>query len=299
MAQRNLRAGRRRRRAPPRPGRRARRRPRGGGRLARRRAGACCIPYDEQLGVHPQAEGFTEHQLWDFAHTTPRQYPLLLHFPYFDLYRKQVVKQADLVLALHLRGDAFSAEEKARDFAYYEALTVRDSSLSACTQAVIAAEVGHLELAYDYFARSGPDRPRQPRAQHPRRAAHRLAGGRLDRRRRRLRRHARPRRRPVLRAPAAPSADPPRLRHLLSRPAAARRGHPRPGALLAARRARRSQITHHGETITVTTRRTRDPSHRRDRRRQGAKATDGTAPDTATSTRVATRESGVRLRKPS
>ena len=114
-------------------------------------AAAMFVPYDEALGVHPQAEGFTEHQPWDFASTAPEQYPLLLHFPYFDLYRKQVVKQADLVLALHLRGDAFSDEAKARDFAYYEALTVRDSSLSACTQAVIAAEVGHLELAYDYF----------------------------------------------------------------------------------------------------------------------------------------------------
>jgi alpha,alpha-trehalose phosphorylase len=114
-------------------------------------ARAIFIPYDEKLNVHPQAEAFTEHQVWDFARTAPEQYPLLLHFPYFDLYRKQVVKQADLVLALHLRGDAFSDEEKARDFAYYEALTVRDSSLSACTQAVIAAEVGHLELAYDYF----------------------------------------------------------------------------------------------------------------------------------------------------
>jgi alpha,alpha-trehalose phosphorylase len=115
-------------------------------------ARAILIPFDEQLGVHPQAEGFTEHEPWDFERTAPEQYPLLLHFPYFDLYRKQVLKQADLVLALHLRGDAFSAEAKARDFAYYEALTVRDSSLSACTQAVIAAEVGWLELAYDYFA---------------------------------------------------------------------------------------------------------------------------------------------------
>jgi alpha,alpha-trehalose phosphorylase len=61
------------------------------------------------------------------------------------------VKQADLVLALHLCGDAFTPEEKARDFEYYEGLTVRDSSLSASTQAVVAAEVGHLELAYDYF----------------------------------------------------------------------------------------------------------------------------------------------------
>src|SRR5262249_42091956 len=60
------------------------------------------IPYDEALGVHQQAEGFTRHQVWDFEHTSPDQYPLLLHFPYFDLYRKQVVKQADLVLAMHM-----------------------------------------------------------------------------------------------------------------------------------------------------------------------------------------------------
>jgi alpha,alpha-trehalose phosphorylase len=114
-------------------------------------ARAMLVPYDEVLVVHPQAEEFAEHAVWDFARTDPEQYPLMLHFPYFDLYRKQVVKQADLVLALYLRGDAFSLEAKARDFEYYEALTVRDSSLSAFVQAVVAAEVGHLELAYDYF----------------------------------------------------------------------------------------------------------------------------------------------------
>ena len=110
------------------------------------------IPYDEELGVHPQSEGFTRHERWDFDEHAPEQYPLLLHFPYFHLYRKQVVKQADLVLALYLRGDAFTPEQKARDFDYYEPLTVRDSSLSACIQAIVAAEVGHLDLAYDYLA---------------------------------------------------------------------------------------------------------------------------------------------------
>ncbi|MFG2819347.1 glycoside hydrolase family 65 protein [Kitasatospora sp. NPDC048365] len=110
------------------------------------------IPYDEKLGVHPQADGFTDHQLWDFEGTPPEKYPLLLHYPYFDLYRKQVVKQADLVLAMQVRGDAFTQEQKVRNFNYYERLTVRDSSLSACTQAVIAAEVGQLDLAYDYTA---------------------------------------------------------------------------------------------------------------------------------------------------
>jgi alpha,alpha-trehalose phosphorylase len=114
-------------------------------------ASAMLIPFDEALGVHQQAEQFTEHARWDFESTPADTYPLLLHYPYFDLYRKQVVKQADLVLAMHLRGDAFSDEEKARNFAYYEALTVRDSSLSASTQAVLAAGVGHLELAYAYL----------------------------------------------------------------------------------------------------------------------------------------------------
>ncbi|HLJ08888.1 MAG TPA: glycosyl hydrolase family 65 protein [Acidimicrobiia bacterium] len=118
-------------------------------------AKAMFIPFDEVLGVHPQSEGFTHYQHWDFAATPPENYPLLLHYPYFDLYRKQVVKQADLVLALELRGDAFTAEEKARDFEYCEPMTVRDSSLSACTQAVMAAEVGHLDLAYDYLGEAG------------------------------------------------------------------------------------------------------------------------------------------------
>jgi alpha,alpha-trehalose phosphorylase len=114
-------------------------------------AEAMYLPFDKALGVHPQADDFTRHQVWDFAHTSPDQYPLLLHFPYFDLYRKQVVKQADLVLAMQLRPEMFTAEQKAKNFEYYEALTVRDSSLSACTQAVMAAEVGHLDLAYDYL----------------------------------------------------------------------------------------------------------------------------------------------------
>lgn len=114
-------------------------------------ARSMCIPFDHDLQVHAQSKEFTAHERWDFAGTGPDEYPLLLHFPYFELYRKQVVKQADLVLALHLRGDLFSHEEKRRAFVYYDELTVRDSSLSACTQCVIAAEVGLEDLAYEYL----------------------------------------------------------------------------------------------------------------------------------------------------
>lgn len=114
-------------------------------------AEAMYLPYDEALGVHPQSEGFTSHELWDFARSTPDKYPLMLHFPYFDLYRKQVVKQADLVLAMLACPTAFTDGQRERNFAYYERITVRDSSLSACSQAAVAAQVGHLRLAYDYL----------------------------------------------------------------------------------------------------------------------------------------------------
>jgi trehalose/maltose hydrolase-like predicted phosphorylase len=111
-------------------------------------AAAVHIPYDEDLRVHPQSAHFTQLPEWDYDRNG--RYPLLLHAPYFDLYRKQVVKQADLVLAMLWYSDRFDAEDKARNVDYYERRTVRDSSLSACIQAVLAAEVGHLELAHDY-----------------------------------------------------------------------------------------------------------------------------------------------------
>ncbi|MDT4940429.1 MAG: hypothetical protein QOJ34_518 [Pseudonocardiales bacterium] len=119
----------------------------------RRAAQRMAVPYSERLKVHEQSARFTEHAVWDFERSAREDgYPLLLHAPYFDLYARQVIKQADLMLAMHWCGTEFTAEDKARAFAYYEPLTVRDSSLSACTQAIMAAEVGHLELAADYLA---------------------------------------------------------------------------------------------------------------------------------------------------
>ena len=116
-----------------------------------RAAGAMIVPFDDELGVTAQSEGFTRYRRWDFEKTRADEYPLLLHYPYYLLYSSQVIKQADLVFALYLCGDRFEPEQKRRDFDYYEALTVRDSTLSASIQAIVAAEVGHLDLAYDYF----------------------------------------------------------------------------------------------------------------------------------------------------
>lgn len=116
-------------------------------------ADAMVLPYDEKLGVHQQCESFTQLGPWDFDASVGK-YPLLLNYPYYDLYRKQVVKQADLVFAMYTHGHAFTPEQKLRNFDYYYPLTVRDSSLSACCEAVVAAEVGYLDLSYDLMCES-------------------------------------------------------------------------------------------------------------------------------------------------
>ncbi len=119
-----------------------------------RAAEAMFIPYSDALGIHPQDSLFLEREVWDLAHTPREQRPLLLHFHPLVIYRFQVLKQADVVLALFLQGNHFSAEEKRADFDYYDPLTTGDSTLSAVVQSIMAAEVGYQDLALQYFEQS-------------------------------------------------------------------------------------------------------------------------------------------------
>lgn len=114
-------------------------------------AQAMRLPYDEALGIHAQDDAFLKRKRWDFAGTPAENYPLLLHYHPLVIYRHQVCKQADVILALFLRGDLFGKAVKRRDFDYYEAVTTHDSSLSTCIHSIIAAEVGLGARAYDFF----------------------------------------------------------------------------------------------------------------------------------------------------
>jgi alpha,alpha-trehalose phosphorylase len=109
------------------------------------------IPYDDTLEVHPQDDHFLDREIWDLGATPPELRPLLLHFHPLVIYRFQVLKQADVVLALFLQGDYFTSAEKRADFEYYDPITTGDSTLSAVVQSIIAAEVGYHEMALRYF----------------------------------------------------------------------------------------------------------------------------------------------------
>jgi alpha,alpha-trehalose phosphorylase len=116
-----------------------------------RAADAMHVPYDEQRGIHPQDAQFLERERWDLDATPPDHFPLLLHYHPLVIYRRQVIKQADIVLAMFLVGDEFSHEHKQANFEYYDKLTTGDSSLSACVQSIIAAEIGDEQRAVEYF----------------------------------------------------------------------------------------------------------------------------------------------------
>ncbi len=114
-------------------------------------AAAMKIPYDEVTGINPQDSHFLDREVWDLKHTPADKRPLLLHYHPLVIYRFQVLKQADVVLALFLQGDHFSLEQKRADFEYYDPITTGDSTLSGVVQSIIAAEVGYRDLALRYF----------------------------------------------------------------------------------------------------------------------------------------------------
>ena len=116
-----------------------------------RAAKAMYLPYDEKLGIFAQDDEFLDKPLWDFAATPREHYPLLMHYHPLTIYRHQVSKQADVVLALVLAGGDVDRERKRRNFDYYERITVHDSTLSASTFGILAAEIGYSDTAYRYF----------------------------------------------------------------------------------------------------------------------------------------------------
>ncbi len=108
------------------------------------------IPFDEESGIHPQDDAFVDREVWNLKEIPRSKFPLLLYYHPLVIYRHQVIKQADVVLAMFLLGHDFSHAQKKRNFDYYDPLTTGDSSLSACIQSIVANEVGHTEAAMRY-----------------------------------------------------------------------------------------------------------------------------------------------------
>lgn len=108
------------------------------------------LPYDENLGIHLQDDSFLNKRIWDFENTPKEHYPLLLHYHPLVLYRYQVCKQPDTVLA-HFLLDHEDLDTVKNSYHYYEKVTTHDSSLSTCIFSIMAAKISDMKKAYHYF----------------------------------------------------------------------------------------------------------------------------------------------------
>lgn len=116
-----------------------------------RAAAAMHLPWDESLGIHAQDDRFLARPRWDFDATPDAHRPLLLHYHPLTLYRHQVCKQADVVQALIMDGAGIEREVKQRCYDYYRGVTTHDSTLSAGSFAILAAELDRAEDALAGF----------------------------------------------------------------------------------------------------------------------------------------------------
>ena len=114
-------------------------------------AAAMYLPYDRELDINPQDDSFLTKKVWDLAATPEEEFPIMQHHHLLELYRYQVCKQADTVLAHFIFEDEQKMSTMRNSFAYYEKVTTHDSSLSRCIFGIMASKLGEREKAYQYF----------------------------------------------------------------------------------------------------------------------------------------------------
>lgn len=109
------------------------------------------LPYDHQKQLIKQDDTFFEKAKWPFEETPKENYPLLLHYHPMIIYKHQVCKQADALLAEMLFPQDYSVEQIKRDYQFYEGVTTHDSSLSRSVFSILASRTKQVDKAYSYF----------------------------------------------------------------------------------------------------------------------------------------------------
>lgn len=110
--------------------------------------------YDEERQLYAQDDAFMTKPIWPFEKRDPKKKPLLLHYYPLTIYRHQVLKQADTLLAHFLLEDYAALPSIKNAYHYYETITTHDSSLSSCIYGIMASRIGAYDDAYAYFKES-------------------------------------------------------------------------------------------------------------------------------------------------
>jgi maltose phosphorylase len=112
------------------------------------------LPYDEELDVFIQHDTFLDKDLKTVDELAPEDRPLNQKWSWDKILRSCFIKQADVLQGLYFLNHEYTYEEKERNFNFYEPMTVHESSLSPSVHAILGAELGKEEKAYEMYHRT-------------------------------------------------------------------------------------------------------------------------------------------------
>ena len=112
------------------------------------------FPEDKKLGVFLQQEGYMDKEQILVKDLDPKQRPINQKWSWDRILRSCFIKQADVLQGMYFLEDRFDVETIRRNFEFYEARTVHESSLSPCVHSVQAALIGNIEKAYELYLRT-------------------------------------------------------------------------------------------------------------------------------------------------
>jgi maltose phosphorylase len=112
------------------------------------------FPKSEELGVYLQQDGFLDKDLVLVKDLDKSQRPINQKWSWDRILRSPYIKQADVLQCFYFFEEHFSQEELQRNFEFYEAFTVHESSLSPCVHSIQAAKLDKMDMAYTFYLRT-------------------------------------------------------------------------------------------------------------------------------------------------
>ena len=111
-------------------------------------------PYNEELGVYMQQDGFMDKEQLNAADLSLDERPINQHWSWDRILRSIFIKQADVLQGFYFLNHLYDNATVKRNFDFYEPKTVHESSLSPCVHAILAAQIDYPEKAYEMYLRT-------------------------------------------------------------------------------------------------------------------------------------------------
>ncbi|TCK82675.1 glycoside hydrolase family 65 protein [Albibacterium bauzanense] len=112
------------------------------------------FPGDDRLGIFLQQDGYLDKEQTLVKDLNRKHYPIHQNWSWDRILRSCFIKQADVLQGLYFFEDDYDIETLRRNFDFYEARTIHESSLSPCVHSILAAKLGDEERAYDFYLRT-------------------------------------------------------------------------------------------------------------------------------------------------